>query len=64
MAFWERKGNVPETDSRMLCAIYLEAQDGKLELKEYLERIAELDCKASGKLIFHDTAKGWLPYAA
>lgn len=64
VALWERKGNVPETDSRMLCAIYLEAQDGKLGLKEYLERIAELDRKASGKMIFHDTATGWLPHAA
>jgi hypothetical protein len=48
----------------MLCAIYLEAQDGTLGLTKYLQRIAELDRKASEKLVFHDTANGWLPLAA
>ncbi|MGN6317189.1 helix-turn-helix domain-containing protein [Trinickia sp.] len=64
VALWERKGNVPETDSRMLCAIYLETMDGNLGLKQYLERIAELDRKESERLVFHDTATGWVPLAA
>lgn len=60
VALWERKGNVPETDGRLLCAIYLEAEDGNLGLKGYLERIAELDRKDKEKLVFHDTDRGWL----
>lgn len=60
VSLWERKGHVPETDGRLLCAIYLEAEGGNLGLKGYLERIAELDRKEKEKLIFHDTDKGWL----
>lgn len=49
---------------RMFRAIYLETIDGNVRLKELIERIADLDRKVDEKMIFEDTAQGWLPAAA
>ena len=48
----------------MFRAIYLETIDGNVKLKELIERIAELDRETDTKMIFEDTAQGWLPAAA
>lgn len=48
----------------MFRAIYLERIDGNVRLKELIERIADLDRKVDEKMIFEDTAQGWLPAAA
>jgi len=38
--------------------------NGDLRLKELIERSADLDRKIDEKMIFEDTAQGWLPAAA
>ena len=64
VALWEKRGKIPKTADRMLRAIYLETIDGKVKLKELIERAADLDRKSDEKMIFQDTESGWLPQAA
>jgi DNA-binding transcriptional regulator YiaG len=64
VALWEKRGKIPKTADRMLRAIYLETIDGNVKLKELIERAADLDRKSDEKMIFKDTASGWLPQAA
>lgn len=61
---WERKGSIPKTADRMFRAIYLEAIDGNIKLKERIERVVDLDTKPEEKWVFQDTEQGWLPTAA
>jgi DNA-binding transcriptional regulator YiaG len=64
VSLWERKGKIPRTADRMFRALYLEAVDGNVKLKELIERVADLDRTDGEKLIFEDTEQGWLPQAA
>lgn len=64
VALWEKRGKIPKTADRMFRAIYLEAIDGNVKLKELIERAADLDRKGDEKMIFQDTSSGWLPQAA
>jgi DNA-binding transcriptional regulator YiaG len=64
VALWEKHGKIPKTADRIFRAIYLETIDGNVSIKELVERLAELDRKAEGKMIFEDTEDGWLPKAA
>lgn len=64
VSLWERKGKIPKTADRMFRAIYIEAIDGNVKLKELIERVADLDRKPEEKLVFQDTEQGWLPAAA
>jgi DNA-binding transcriptional regulator YiaG len=64
VSLWERKGKIPRTADRMFRALYLEAVDGNVKLKELIERVADLDRTDGDKLIFQDTEQGWLPQAA
>ncbi|OLL32835.1 transcriptional regulator [Burkholderia sp. SRS-W-2-2016] len=64
VALWERKGKIPKTADRMFRALYLEAIDGNVRLKDMIERVANLDRKVDEKLVFQNTEAGWLPKAA
>ncbi len=64
VALWEKRGKIPKTADRMFRAIYLEAVDGNVKLKEMIERAADLDRKPEEKMIFQDTEEGWFPKAA
>ncbi|WP_230413133.1 hypothetical protein [Paraburkholderia antibiotica] len=64
VALWEKKGKIPKTADRMFRAIYLEAVDGNVRLKELIERVANLDRKVDEKLAFQDTKDERHPKAA
>jgi DNA-binding transcriptional regulator YiaG len=64
VALWEKRGKIPKTADRIFRAIYLETVDGNVKIKDFIERIAELDRKVEEKMIFQDTEDGWLPQAA
>ncbi|MCL2636153.1 MAG: transcriptional regulator, partial [Betaproteobacteria bacterium] len=56
---WERLGRVPNSATRMLQAIYLEAIDGDIKFRKLVEELAELDRAQQEKLVFEDTTDGW-----
>ena len=64
VALWEKRGKIPKTADRIFRAIYLEAVDGNVNIKELIECIADLDRKVEEKMIFQDTEEGWLPKVA
>jgi DNA-binding transcriptional regulator YiaG len=59
VSLWERRGRVPKHGSRLMQALYLEAVDGNVKLKELLERLADIDRKHLDRIVFEDTKTGW-----
>jgi hypothetical protein len=57
LSLWERKGKTPRTADRMFRALYLEAVDGNVKLKEPIERVADLDRTDGDKLIFRTPSR-------
>lgn len=59
VSLWERGANMPDSESRLLRALYLEKIDGNVKVAELLERLIELDHREQERLIFQDTDSGW-----
>ena len=59
VSLWERRGKVPKSASRLMQALYLEAIDGNVRVKELIERLANMDRDHQDRMVFEDTAKGW-----
>lgn len=64
VALWERHGKIPKTADRMFRAIYIEAIDGNVRLKELVERVAERERADDERFVFQDTDDGWHPKVA
>jgi len=67
IALWEKnKVRVPKLADRMLRLIYREHAEGNVKIREMIERENDMDRRdhATKKLIFVDTAQGWVKKAA
>lgn len=67
IALWEKnKVRVPKLADRMLRLIYREHVEGNVKIREMIERENDTDRKDhdTKKLIFVDTAQGWMKKAA
>lgn len=56
---WERLGRVPKMAARFIQSIYIEKIDGNVKIAEMVEKLANLDREAEGKVVFEDTDSGW-----
>lgn len=61
VALWEKKGPVPAYADRFLRALYVEYNEGTVQLRELIDRINELDKQVKGESVFKDTPNGWKP---
>ena len=59
VSLWERRGRVPKSACRIMQALYLEAIDGNVKIRELIERLANMDREAKDRLVFEDTEQGW-----
>ncbi|ALM84123.1 DNA-binding transcriptional regulator [Bordetella sp. N] len=59
VSLWERGANVPDSEARLMKAVYLEKVDGNVSVVDLLQHLIELDRKDSEKLVFEDTEEGW-----
>lgn len=52
VSLWERRGNIPQAEDRLVKLAYLETinKDGNVKIKEIIERLNDLDAKAFQKL--------------
>lgn len=67
IALWEKnKVRVPKLADRMLRLIYREHAEGNVKIREMIERENDTDRKDHDpkKLVFVDTAQGWMKKAA
>lgn len=67
IALWEKnKVRVPKLADRMLRLIYQEHAEGNVKIREMIERENDTDRKErdTKKLVFVDTAEGWMKKAA
>lgn len=67
IALWEKnKVRVPKLADRMLRLIYQEHAEGNVKIREMIERENDTDRKDHDpkKLVFVDTAQGWMKKAA
>jgi putative transcriptional regulator len=60
IALWEKHGKIAKAADRMLRAIYLEAIDRNVKLKEMSEHTGDLGWRDKEKMVFHDTDHGWI----
>ncbi len=67
IALWEKnKVRMPKLADRMLRLIYQEHAEGNVKIREMIERENDTDRKErdTKKLVFVDTAEGWMKKAA
>ncbi|MDP1536141.1 MAG: transcriptional regulator [Burkholderiales bacterium] len=67
IALWEKnRQRVPKLADRMLRLIYREHAEGNVKIRELIDRENDLDRinNETDKMIFVDTARGWMPKAA
>ncbi len=59
VSLWERRGRIPKSACRWMQALYLEAVNGNVRVKDLIEQLANLDREQHDKLVFEDTEAGW-----
>jgi len=66
IALWEKRGTVPRWADRFIRALYREHADGNVRIREIVENLADqdIDDTAPEKMLFEDTAQGWMAQAA
>lgn len=65
IANWEKKSKVPKGHGLFIRFLYQEnIIHGKVEITKTIERLNEMDQKRIKKIVFEETAEGWIPSAA
>lgn len=64
VALWEKRGRVPKWADRFLRAIYREHAEGNAQIRDLVDRMADLDREGDQRALFEETDRGWMPKAA
>lgn len=56
---WERQGRVPRYAERFLRALFREYAEGNAQIRQLVDRLAELDRAEQNRLTFDHTDEGW-----
>lgn len=59
VSLWERRGRVPKGAARLMQALYLEATQGSVKIKELVEMLADLDRAQQDRMVFSESETGW-----
>ncbi len=59
VSLWERRGRVPKSACRLMQALYLEAIDGNVRIRQLIERLADLDREHQERMVFEDVDGDW-----
>ncbi len=59
VSLWERRGRVPKSACLLMQALYLETIDGNVQVRELIERLADLDRQHRDRMVFEDVGGDW-----